>query len=108
LTESIDGAAEGEGVSRIINIAALTRGITVDSKWMKPGKKGRSPDAVHFRDEVYEEWVRLVWTDLARGVEGVLPETSSEWESRGGIEARRERWRKNRIEDWDDDDGEGF
>ncbi|GAA5902317.1 uncharacterized protein JCM6883_001366 [Sporobolomyces salmoneus] len=92
-TEAIS-TEQGAG-GRTINVEALTRGITLDAEWMKPGKNGRSPDAVHFREEVYGEWVRLVWTDLARGVEMasiVLP-----------VDDRR-RWKKSRIEDWDDEE----
>ncbi|GAA5962755.1 hypothetical protein JCM3765_006192 [Sporobolomyces pararoseus] len=89
-TESISPSNGG----RILNIEALTRGITVDAEWMKPGKNGRSPDAVHFREEVYNEWVRVVWTDLVQGVDVSL-------ESKGAV---RRKWKKSRIEDWDDEE----
>lgn len=89
-TESI---SPGNG-RRLINIEALTRGITVDAGWMKPGKNGKSPDAVHFREEVYDEWVRLVWTDLVQDLD-VMP---------GGKGAVRRKWKKSRIEDWDDEE----
>jgi len=53
----------GEG--RVIDIEAMTRGIT--EGWMKEGNKGK--DAVHFRPEgVYENWVKVVWTELMLGV----------------------------------------
>ena len=82
---------------RLINIEALTRGITVDAEWMKPGRNGRSPDAVHFRDEVYEEWVRLVWTDLVQGVDlGNIEEPEV-------LEKRRRDW-KRRIKEWSDEE----
>lgn len=54
----------GEG--RVIDIEAMTRGIT--EGWMKEGKAGK--DAVHFRpDGVYENWVKVVWTELMVGLE---------------------------------------
>lgn len=84
---------------RLINIEALTRGITVDAEWMKPGRNGRSPDAVHFRDEVYEEWVRLVWTDLVQGAES---EAVDEPEM---IEERKRDW-KRRIQEWNEEEEE--
>lgn len=55
---------------RVIDVEGLTVGIT-DLKdgggWMKQQTSGAGQvvvDAVHFRDEVYQEWSRLVWTDL--------------------------------------------
>ncbi|GAA6059694.1 hypothetical protein JCM10212_000081 [Sporobolomyces blumeae] len=80
---------------RIINVEALTDGITVDGAWMKPGRNGRSPDAVHFRDEVYDEWVRLVWTDLVKGTSATNDVIQE------GLDEARKRW-KRRIADWAD------
>lgn len=56
----------GEG--RVIDVEALTRGIT--EGWMKEGKPGKGSDAVHFRPGgVYENWVKVVWTELMVGAE---------------------------------------
>ncbi|BGP52169.1 hypothetical protein JCM10450v2_008140 [Rhodotorula kratochvilovae] len=74
---------------RVINVEALTRGVVESDEWMKQIHGG--PDAVHFRDEVYDEWVRLVWTDLMRGVE--VQEGAQEV----GVEEARRRW-KRRLE----------
>jgi hypothetical protein len=98
--EFIESVSEGGGGGeRIINVEALTEGITVDAEWMKPGKKGRSPDAVHFREEVYNEWVKLVWTDLVQDL-GVDHTQGSE----GDTSMMMKRWVKRRIEDWDDEE----
>ncbi|BGP43923.1 hypothetical protein JCM10449v2_007980 [Rhodotorula kratochvilovae] len=80
-------ALAGEG--RVIDVEALTRGVVESDEWMKQIHGG--PDAVHFRDEVYDEWVRLVWTDLMRGVE--VQEGAQEV----GVEEARRRW-KRRLE----------
>lgn len=56
------GGTEG----RVLDVEALTRGVVEDEAWMKQGKRG--PDAVHFRAEVYDVWVRVLWTDLVSGV----------------------------------------
>ncbi|GAA5911067.1 hypothetical protein JCM8208_000266, partial [Rhodotorula glutinis] len=95
-------ALGGEG--RVIDVEALTRGIVDSDEWMKAGRHG--PDAVHFRGDVYDEWVRLVWTDLLQGVEG--PSASVE----EGVEETRRRWKRrlswaeslDELDDDDDDD----
>ncbi|GAA6041405.1 hypothetical protein JCM8097_005232 [Rhodosporidiobolus ruineniae] len=74
---------------RVIDVEALTRGIVEEDGWMKPTKNG--PDAVHFRDEVYDEWVRVVWTDLMKGVE--VEEADEEERALSGEEVRR-RWKR--------------
>ncbi|GAA5897708.1 hypothetical protein JCM5296_000859 [Sporobolomyces johnsonii] len=81
----------GEG--RVIDIEKLTRGITSEEKWMKAGNNGKGPDAVHFRDAVYDEWVRVVWTELMVGVD--VPASID------GVDETRRRW-KRRI-DWRED-----
>lgn len=92
--EFTEAASSTRRGGRVIDVEALTNGITVGADWMKPGKKGRSPDAVHFREEVYDEWVRLVWTDLVQGIDVSTTARVPE----------RRRWKKSRIEDWDDED----
>ncbi|GAA5970912.1 hypothetical protein JCM21900_000569 [Sporobolomyces salmonicolor] len=86
----------GEG--RVVDIEKMTRGIASEEKWMKEGNKGRGPDAVHFRAAVYDEWVRVVWTELMVGLQ--VPASVD------GVEETRKRW-KRRI-DWqeaeEDDD----
>ncbi|BGP20744.1 hypothetical protein JCM10213_001011 [Rhodosporidiobolus nylandii] len=81
---------------RVIDVEQLTRGIVEEDGWMKPTKTG--PDAVHFREEVYDEWVRLIWTDLMQGVE-LTAEAQAV-----SVEAARKRW-KRRIA-WDERDEE--
>lgn len=54
---------------RVIDVEGLTAGITEskDGRWMKQRTNAAGQivvDAVHFRDEVYQEWSRLVWTEL--------------------------------------------
>ncbi|GAA6006728.1 hypothetical protein JCM11491_003160 [Sporobolomyces phaffii] len=107
----VDGGEEetSETTSRVIDVAALTKGLTVGPEWMKPGKHGRGPDAVHFRDAVYDEWVRLVWTDLVRGGDRSTVERGM---STGVGEARMRKVKKSRTsiervqvdDDWDDDE----
>ncbi|GAA5943642.1 uncharacterized protein JCM15063_002993 [Sporobolomyces koalae] len=93
--------------SRVIDVEALTRGITTEEEgqWMKPGRNGKNPDAVHFRKEVYEEWVRLLWTDLLRGEHLDKSQPSSS----DSLEMKRQEW-KRRIKRWNrvnpDDDEE--
>lgn len=53
---------------RVLDVEALTRGIVEQDEWMKQSKRG--PDAVHFRTDVYDEWVRVLWTDLLAGASG--------------------------------------
>ena len=85
------------GEVRVIDVEALTRGVVDSAEWMKAGRHG--PDAVHFRAEVYDEWVRLVWTDLLQGVEGSSASVD-EVEEQGGAEELRRRWKRRLI--WDD------
>ncbi|GAA5884328.1 hypothetical protein JCM6882_002230 [Rhodosporidiobolus microsporus] len=85
----------GEG--RVINVEKLTRGIVEEDGWMKQTKYG--PDAVHFRDEVYDEWVRVLWTDLMQGV-GVDEELEEV-----GVEEARKRW-KRRIASFEEEEDE--
>ncbi|GAA5839978.1 hypothetical protein JCM9279_005228 [Rhodotorula babjevae] len=91
-------ALGGEG--RVIDVEALTRGIVDSAEWMKAGRRG--PDAVHFRPEVYDEWVRLVWTDVLQGVEasGARAAGQEGEEEVSGVEELRRRW-KRRLS-WDD------
>lgn len=51
----------GEG--RVVDMEGLTRGVT--EGWMKSGRHGM--DAVHFREEVYQTWARVILTELATG-----------------------------------------
>ncbi|BGP28070.1 hypothetical protein Rt10032_c14g5404 [Rhodotorula toruloides] len=76
---------------RMIDVEQLTRGIVDSDEWMK-ASHGK-PDAVHFRGEVYDEWVRVVWTDLVKGTGEAGAETTV-----GTDEARR-RW-KRRVSAW--------
>ncbi|GAA5840221.1 hypothetical protein JCM11251_005950 [Rhodosporidiobolus azoricus] len=85
----------GEG--RVIDVEQLTRGIVEEDGWMKQTKYG--PDAVHFRDEVYDEWVRVVWTDLMQG----MAEADAVTEM--GVDEARKRW-KRRIASFEDEDEE--
>lgn len=78
------GGTEG----RVLDVEALTRGVVEDEAWMKQGKRG--PDAVHFRAEVYDVWVRVLWTDLVSGV-AVEPTEGK----RDSTAARR--WRRRRL-----------
>lgn len=68
---------------RVLDVEALSRGIVEQDDWMKQSKHG--PDAVHFRGEVYDEWVRILWTDLFSQT-GTL--------STPGQAAARERWKR--------------
>ncbi|BGP35850.1 hypothetical protein JCM10296v2_007702 [Rhodotorula toruloides] len=79
---------------RVIDVEQLTRGIVDSDEWMKTSHG--KPDAVHFRGEVYDEWVRLVWTDLMKGADGAVG-----MEMVGTEEARR-RW-KRRVSEWEDE-----
>lgn len=54
---------------RVLDVEALTRGIVEQDEWMKQSGK-RGADAVHFRTDVYDEWVRVLWTDLLTGASG--------------------------------------
>lgn len=54
---------------RVLDVEALTRGIVEQDEWMKQSGK-RGADAVHFRTDVYDEWVRVLWTDLLTGSSG--------------------------------------
>ncbi|GAA5997463.1 uncharacterized protein JCM10292_000865 [Rhodotorula paludigena] len=90
--------AELGGEGRVIDVEALTRGVVDDPAWLKVTHG--APDAVHFRAKVYDEWARLVWTDLMQGVEVATGD-----EGAIGIEATRRRW-KRRVEWADEDDGE--
>lgn len=47
---------------KVIDVEGLTRGITEDHMKDVP-----RVDAVHFVDDVYIEWSRLIWTDLMNG-----------------------------------------
>lgn len=47
---------------KVIDVEGLTRGITEDHMKDIP-----RVDAVHFVDDVYKEWARLIWTDLMNG-----------------------------------------
>lgn len=82
---------------RVIDVEQLTRGIVDSDEWMK-ASHGK-PDAVHFRAEVYDEWVRVVWTDLVKGTSGTSAESTV-----GTDEARR-RW-KRRVREWEEDEQE--
>jgi hypothetical protein len=84
----------GEG--RVIDVEKLTRGIVEEDGWMKQTKNG--PDAVHFREEVYEEWVRVLWTDLMQGVKASETVETT-------VEEARMRW-KRRIAEWAEEDEE--
>ncbi|GAA6017389.1 hypothetical protein JCM10207_005618 [Rhodosporidiobolus poonsookiae] len=85
----------GEG--RVLDVERLTRGVVEEDGWMKTSRAG--PDAVHFQGEVYDEWVRVVWTELMRGagVDAVAVEGEEEEEEEkravGTDEARR-RWKR--------------
>lgn len=83
---------------RVLDVEALTRGIVEQDEWMK--QRGRhGPDAVHFRTEVYDEWVRVLWTDLLAGAS--TPVGSSEVAT---VSAARERWKRRLRRQLDDDD----
>ncbi|KPV72952.1 uncharacterized protein RHOBADRAFT_55205 [Rhodotorula graminis WP1] len=105
-------ALGGEG--RVIDVEALTRGIVDSDGWMKAGRHG--PDAVHFRGEVYDEWVRLVWTDLLQGVNmssTTVEQDDDEDEDDDGVEALRRRWKRRlswdeSLAEDDDDDDDGL
>ncbi|GAA5974594.1 hypothetical protein JCM11641_007016 [Rhodosporidiobolus odoratus] len=87
-----DASGEGEGEGRVIDIEGLTRGIVEQDGWMKEGKKG--PDAVHFREEVYDEWVRVVWTDLVQGIGAARGEEEGEEKGMVSVEEARRRWKR--------------
>ncbi|TNY17768.1 hypothetical protein DMC30DRAFT_404996 [Rhodotorula diobovata] len=100
-------ALGGEG--RVLDVEALTRGIVDSDGWMKASRAG--PDAVHFRGEVYDEWVRVVWTDLLQGVAPV-PSDAGEALEQVSVEETRRRWKRRlawdeSLDDDDDDDGDG-
>ncbi|GAA5877887.1 hypothetical protein JCM3774_001760 [Rhodotorula dairenensis] len=87
---------------RVLDVEALTSGIVEQDEWMKPrGKRG--PDAVHFRTEVYDEWVRVLWTDLLTGAGAPIGSSQV-----APTFAARERWKRRLprqlAEDDDDED----
>ncbi|KAM0790528.1 hypothetical protein ACM66B_003398 [Microbotryomycetes sp. NB124-2] len=66
---------------RLLDIASLTRGLSMSgggddeeddggegSGWMKVNHKSGTVDALHFRQRVYREWSRFVWTDVVRSM----------------------------------------
>ena len=59
--EALRRRSDVGGEGRIVDVEALTRGVTED--WMKVDKKGMV-DAVHFNERVYKEWARVVGTEL--------------------------------------------
>ncbi|GAA5982946.1 hypothetical protein JCM10908_006846 [Rhodotorula pacifica] len=76
---------------RVLDVEALTRGIVEQDEWMKQGKKKKSgPDAVHFRKEVYDELVRVLWTDLMAG----LGDGSKEGSPASAEEEAHKRWKR--------------